>query len=49
MARAMNSRFITNLPVFKQRNVWAVSWGFVFGRTQTYYPWASKQGDPVPK
>jgi hypothetical protein len=48
MARALNSRFITHLPVFKSESVWAINWGFVFGRTQTYYPWWSKEGDPVP-
>lgn len=48
MARPLGSRFITHLPIFKKYNVWAINWGFVFGRTQTYYPWSSKQGDPVP-
>ena len=23
--------------------------GFVYGRTQTYYPWWSKEGDPIPE
>jgi hypothetical protein len=49
MARDTGSKFITHLPVFKQEKVWAISWGLVFGRTQTYYPWWSKPGDPVPK
>lgn len=48
MARQTGSKFITHLPVFKQNKIWAINWGFVFGRTQTYYPWSSKQGDPVP-
>jgi len=48
MARPLNSKFITHLPIFKEKNVWAINWGFVFGRTQTYYPWWSKQGDPIP-
>lgn len=48
MARLQNSKFLTHLPLFKQEKVWAVNWGFVFGRTQTYYPWGSKEGSPVP-
>ena len=48
MARLQNSKFITHLPIFKNEKVWAINWGFVFGRTQTYYPWGSKQGSPVP-
>ena len=48
MARPLESKFVTHLPVFKNESVWAISWGFVFGRTQTYNPWWSKEGDPVP-
>lgn len=48
MARPLNSKFISHLPLFKEKKVWAINWGFVFGRTQTYYPWWSKQGDPIP-
>ena len=48
MARPLDSLFSTHLPMFKQENVWALSWGFVFGRTQTYFPWWSKEGDLVP-
>lgn len=48
MARPLGSKFVTHLPVFKSESVWAINWGFVFGRTQTYYPWWSKEGDPVP-
>lgn len=39
---------MTHLPIFKKHDVWAINWGFVFGRTQTYYPWWSKKDDPVP-
>lgn len=49
MARPMNSKFITHLPLFKGEQVWAINWGLIFGRTQTYYPWWSKEGDPVPE
>ena len=48
MARPLQSTFETHLPVFKREKVWALSWGLVFGRTQTYYPWWSKEGDAVP-
>jgi hypothetical protein len=48
MARQLNSKFITHLPLFKQEKIWAISWGLVYGRTQTYYPWWSKEGDPAP-
>lgn len=48
MARPLNSLFSTHLPMFKREHVWALSWGFVFGRTQTYFPWWSKEGDLVP-
>lgn len=49
MARWVNSKFLTHLPIFKQEKVWAINWGFVFGRTQTYYPWGSKKDSPVPE
>jgi hypothetical protein len=42
MARLADSKFITHLPIFKELKVWAINWGFVFGRIQTYYPWGSK-------
>jgi hypothetical protein len=50
MARELNSKFTTLLPQFKQKQVWAISWGLVLGRTQIYYcPYWSKQWDPVPQ
>ena len=50
MARTDNSKFISHLPIFKKENVWAINWGFVFGRSQTYYPWFSLPFiTPVPK
>jgi hypothetical protein len=49
MARPLHSKFITHLPLFKSEKVWAINWGFVFGRTQTYYPWWSTKGAPVPE
>ncbi len=36
------------LPVFQAQRVGCYNWGLVYGRTQTYMPWGSKRGDPVP-
>ena len=41
MARGTGSTFAGSLPIAKQRNVGALNWGFVAGRTQTYLPWDS--------
>ncbi|HKU27541.1 MAG TPA: endo-1,4-beta-xylanase [Candidatus Sulfotelmatobacter sp.] len=41
MARSAGSTFDTVLPVAKKLNVGAINWGFVAGKTQTYYPWDS--------
>ncbi len=43
MARSVGSTFDTILPIAKQENVGAINWGFVAGKTQTYYPWESWQ------
>ena len=43
MARSVGSLFDTILPIAKQENVAAINWGFVAGKTQTYYPWESWQ------
>ena len=43
MARSVGSTFDTILPVAKQERVGAINWGFVAGKTQTYYPWESWQ------
>lgn len=42
MARTHKSRFETHLPLFKAEKIACWSWGFVAGRTQTYFPWGSK-------
>jgi hypothetical protein len=49
MARTNNSRFETNLPVFKKYKVGAINWGLVSGKTNTIFPWGSKEGSPEPK
>ena len=41
MARSVGSTFDTILPIAKQQKVAAINWGFVAGKTQTYYPWES--------
>jgi len=41
MARGAGSTFDTILPLAKKYKVAAINWGFVAGKTQTYYPWDS--------
>jgi Glycosyl hydrolase family 10 len=41
MARSVGSTFDTILPIAKEEHVAAINWGFVAGKTQTYYPWES--------
>jgi hypothetical protein len=43
MARGAGSTFDTILPLAKKYKVGAINWGFVAGKTQTYYPWDSWQ------
>jgi hypothetical protein len=43
MARPAGSTFDGILPIAKQEKVAAINWGFVAGKTQTYYPWESWQ------
>jgi hypothetical protein len=48
MARSRDSQFKTHLPIFKRMRVGCLSWGLVSGRTQTIYPWGSKEGSHKP-
>ncbi len=41
MARGNNSTFTGNLPVMKELDVAAWSWGLVSGKSNTIYPWDS--------
>jgi len=41
MARSVGSTFDTILPIAKHEHVGAINWGFVAGKTQTYFPWES--------
>ncbi len=43
MARSAGSTFDTILPIAKAHHVGAINWGFVAGKTQTFYPWESWQ------
>ena len=49
MARTAGSRIEDILPFFKSADVGAMSWGLVSGKTQTIFPWGSKEGSPEPQ
>jgi len=49
MARTNNSKFETHFPYFKSENIGCISWGLVSGKSQTIYPWGSKEGSPEPE
>jgi len=48
MARTNGSRFQTHLPIMKKYNVGAINWGFVSGKSNTIFPWGSKEGSEEP-
>lgn len=48
MARSNNSRFTTHLPLLKKYRVAAINWGLVSGKSNTIFPWGSKEGSPEP-
>jgi|SRR5579884_3453487 len=41
MARSVGSTFDTILPIAKAHHVAAINWGFVAGKSQTFFPWDS--------
>ena len=43
MARGVDSKFQTHLPIAKKYKVGMINWGFVAGKTQTFLPWDSWQ------
>ncbi|RXK62025.1 1,4-beta-xylanase [Lacibacter luteus] len=45
MARTRNSRFATVMPMLKDKNVGAINWGFVAGKTNTIYAWDTPLAD----
>jgi len=48
MARTNHSTFEKNLPVLKKYKVGAINWGLVSGKTNTIFPWGSKEGTAEP-
>lgn len=49
LCRQVNNNFSTLLPIFYQYKIGWYFWGLVAGKTQTYFWWTSKEGDPVPQ
>jgi hypothetical protein len=47
--RRGHSEVFNFLPVFKKENVGCYNWGLVSGKTQTIWPWGTKEGAPEPK
>lgn len=41
LARGHGNRFDNVMQLFHDENIAAINWGFVAGKTQTNYPWAS--------
>lgn len=48
MARTNKSTFLTHLALLKRKHVAAINWGFVTGKSNTMFPWGSKEGSPEP-
>jgi len=51
LARGGGNTFQTMLPLFKEKQVAAINWGFVAGKTNTAFPWVSwtEKFDSLPK
>ena len=51
LARGEQNTFQIMLPLFKEKEIAAVNWGFVAGKTNTSFPWSSWQVefDSLPK
>ena len=47
MARTRGSLFATVMPLLKERNVVAINWGFVAGKTNTIFAWDTPLPDVV--
>ena len=45
MARLRNSTFFNILPILKNENIGAISWGLVSGKTNTKYAWDTPMPD----
>lgn len=48
MARTNKSLFLTHLSILKRKNIAAINWGLVSGKSNTIFPWGSKEGSPEP-
>ena len=48
LRRQTGNTFEDILPLFSRHKIGWYQWGLVAGRTQTYMPWGSKPGDPMP-
>ncbi len=51
LARGQENTFQKILPLFKEKQVSAINWGFVAGKTNTAFPWSSwkEKFDSLPK
>lgn len=49
LRRTGNSLPQTHLPIFRHQDVGCINWGLVSGKTQTIFPWGSKEGTPEPE
>jgi len=49
LRRSVGNTFAALLPIFRRHAVGWYHWGLVAGRTQTFYDWSSKPGDPPPR
>ena len=51
LARSEENTFQNILPLFKEKNVAAINWGFVSGKTNTAFPWSSwdEEFDSLPR
>ena len=46
--RQSSNTVVAILPLLAREHVGCYNWGLVAGRTQTFMPWGSNPGDPVP-
>ena len=45
LARSQGSTFQAMLPLLKEKQIAAINWGFVSGKTNTIFPWSSWDED----
>jgi hypothetical protein len=49
MARTNGSKAVSHLPYLKEAKIGCINWGLVSGKTNTIFPWGSKEGSPEPE